>query len=132
MVQSNLDRAVELMPLSEEDAQRQLCISVEQIWIVINQSMQAVEGALLKQIQQSSVPLDERIACIECSLARIQNALTQFPSSCNTQEDVSTRRKELKVIISIYYNPNLKLTMLSLVMKLVNGVLLYSYILHLL
>ena len=86
-----------LIGILEEDVNRQFCISLDQHWINVNQTMQIVENALLRQIQNSNDPLEDRIACIECSLARIESVLDQLPSTYSTHEEATARRKEIQV-----------------------------------
>ena len=94
--QSHLDRAVTLIPIDQEDAYRQRCIAVERLWVDVNRRLQQVESALVRQSQQSNVPLEDRIACIECSLARIESALIHSNSSCSTEDEAEARRQELQ------------------------------------
>ena len=61
---SQLSRAVALIPIAEENAQRQFCIVVEDSWNELNRALKSVEKALLQGlVEPSDVPLDERITC---------------------------------------------------------------------
>lgn len=88
---------MELVPIDEEDELRQRCIAVDRLWFTTKQKMQEVDSALLKKIQQTVTPLDDRIACIECSLIHIQTALIHLTPSCSNQVEANARRKELQV-----------------------------------
>lgn len=96
---TQLDRAVALVPVAEEEECRQFSSEVDISWIQFLVELQSVERALIQGLaQQDDVPLDDRLACIECSHARIQSALDQLPVNYASPEDATTRRKELQVI----------------------------------
>ena len=90
-----------LVDILEEDVKRNYCISLDLLWIEVNQTMVLVENALLRQIQHSDVPLEDRIACIECSLTRIHSVVTQLHSPYNNTEEATARRKELQVLTKL-------------------------------
>jgi hypothetical protein len=94
---SQLDRAVALIPISEEEAGRQFCLAVDQSWGNLIEKLQSVEQLLLQGLaQQTGVPLDDRIACIECSHTRIQAVLDQLPTFYSNPDQAAVRRKELE------------------------------------
>lgn len=99
--QSCLNCAVSLIDISQEDQKRNYCTALDLRWISLNQTMVLIEKGLLRQIQVSDVPLEDRIACIECSLTRIQSNVSQLHSPFNNIDEVAVRRKELKVQIKI-------------------------------
>ena len=95
---TQLDRAVALVSIVEEDENRRFCSEVDESFIQLVNELQSVEKALIQGLsQQEDVPLDDRLTCIECSHARIQNALDQLPVTYDRPEEVTTRRKELQV-----------------------------------
>ena len=95
--QSYLNCSVSLIDIVQEDQKRNYCTSLDLCWISLNQTMVLIEKALLRQIRVSDVPLEDRIACIECSLTRIQSNVSQLHSPFNNSDQVTVRRKELQV-----------------------------------
>lgn len=95
---TQLDRAIVLVSIADEDESRRLCLEIDESWIQLDRELQRVEKALLQGLaQQADVPLDDRLICIECSHARIQSALDQLPVKYGSPEETTTRRKELQV-----------------------------------
>lgn len=95
---SQLDRAVALISIMEEEAGRQFCLSVDESWINLSHKLHLVEQLLLQGLaQQTDVPLDDRITCIECSHARIQAVLDQLPIVYSSPDQAMARRRELEV-----------------------------------
>lgn len=62
---SQLHRAVALIPIAEEAAQRQICLANEESFDRLDRALKSVEQALLRGlVEPSDVPLDERITCM--------------------------------------------------------------------
>lgn len=97
---TQLDRAIALVSVVDEDENRRFCVEIDESWIQLDRELQCVEKALLQGLaQQEDIPLEDRLICIECSHARIQSALDQLPVKYGSPEETTTRRKELQVRI---------------------------------
>lgn len=93
-----LDRAVALIPVAEEEEYRRFVGAIDMAWVQLLVDLQSVERALVQGLnQEDDVVIDDRLACIQCSHERIQSALDQLPVTYGSPEQTTSRQKELQV-----------------------------------
>lgn len=95
---NHLETSMQIVPVSDEMAQRQFHSDLQNQWQIITENINGIQNALLETISAPDVPLNEKLAILEQELLEVKVIVEGLNGIIKTEEELILYVERLQIM----------------------------------